>query len=182
MRCDDEIAAAAALADYIEALQRIDTAGAPVARPGQQGAPVRDRDRGVRRSIGAVGDVLDAAAVTRAWDEVIEAADWERAPVWVHGDLLAPNVLLRDGTLHAVIDFGNACAGDPAVDLAAAWSLFGPAARRHFRSALDADEATWARARGWALTAVIGVAYYATSNPAFASDCLRRVEAALDDG
>lgn len=180
---DDEVAAAEALADYITALQRIDTVGAPTARSGAQGAAVRGRDRGVRRAIEAAVDLLDTAAVARVWDEVLDAPDWDRAAVWVHGDLLAPNVLLAGGSLHAVIDYGNACAGDPAVDLAAAWSLFGHTGRRHLRSALDADEATWVRARGWALSAVVGVTYYASSNPAFADDCRRRVEEALtDDG
>jgi aminoglycoside phosphotransferase (APT) family kinase protein len=178
---DDEVAAAQALADYITALQRIDTNGGPSAGRGAQGPPVRDRDRWVRASFAVTAGVLDTAAAARIWDEVLDAPDWDLPPVWVHGDLLAPNVLVREGRLHALIDYGNACVGDPAVDLAAAWSLFGPAGRRHLRSVLDADDATWTRARGWAITAIIGVAYYASSNPAFSEDCRRRVEAALTD-
>jgi aminoglycoside phosphotransferase (APT) family kinase protein len=178
---DDELAAAQALAEYITALQGIDTNGGPPAGRGDQGAPVRDRDRWVRRAIAATAGALDTSAATRVWDEVLDAPDWDLRPVWVHGDLLPPNVLVRGGRLQAIIDYGNVCVGDPAVDLAAAWSLFGPAGRRHLRATLEADEATWTRARGWAITAIIGVAYYASSNPAFASDCRRRVEQALTD-
>lgn len=125
--------------------------------------------------------VLDTAAVEAAWAATSAAPDWEAEPVWVHGDLLAPNLLVCDRGLHAVLDFGNACVGDPAVDVAAAWSLFGDTARRRFREALQPDDATWERARGWALTGVQGVAYYARPNPAFAEDCRRQVQAALDD-
>ena len=178
---DDEPAAAEVMAGYISALQRVDTAGAPVARPGAQGAAVRDRDRWGRAAIASGDGMFDTSAAARVWSQVLEVPDWERPPVWIHGDLLAPNVLVRDGRLHAVIDYGNACVGDPAVDVAAAWSLFGPDARRRFRAVLDVDDETWARARGWAITAVIGVAYYASSNPVFAADCRRRVEAALAD-
>lgn len=177
----DEATAGDALAAFILVLQEVDTAGAPTARPGYQGSAVRHRDRAVRAALERTVGVLDTAAVEAAWAATLAAPDWEAEPVWVHGDLLAPNVLVRDRGLHAVLGFGNACVGDPAVDVAAAWSLFGDTARRRFRDALQPDDAIWARARGWALTGIQGIAYYARSNPAFAKDCRRRVQAALDD-
>lgn len=177
----DEVAAAETLAAFIDALQGVDTGGAPAARRGRQGAAVRDRDPAVRAALRSTGGMIDTGALETAWDRALAAPDWSAAPVWVHGDLLAPNLLLRHGELHAVLDFGNACVGDPAVDIAAAWALFGPVGRQRFRAAVNVDDATWARARGWALTGVQGVGYYAETNPEFAADCRRRVEAALSD-
>jgi aminoglycoside phosphotransferase (APT) family kinase protein len=178
---DDELAAADALAAFVLALQAVSTAGAPAARAGYQGSAVRHRDGAVRAALENARGTVDTRAVAEAWETTLAAPDWHGDPVWVHGDLLAPNLLVREGALHAVIDFGCACVGDPAVDVAAAWSLFGPKARERFRDALRPDDATWARARGWALTGIQGVAYYAESNPAFAEDCRHRVEAALGD-
>jgi len=69
----------------------------------------------------------------------------------VHGDIASGNLLVRDGRLHAVIDFGCSGVGDPACDTAIAWTFLSGEPRRVFRSLLPFDEATWARGRGWAL-------------------------------
>ena len=71
--------------------------------------------------------------------------------MWIHSDLLRPNLLVRDGRLCAVIDFGGIGVGDPAADVIAAWSVFGSPGRAHFRAALGVDGGTWNRARGFAL-------------------------------
>ena len=71
--------------------------------------------------------------------------------MWVHGDVTGSNLLIVDGRLHAVIDFGCVAVGDPACDLTIAWTLFAGNSRRTFRHHLQLDDATWARARGWAL-------------------------------
>jgi aminoglycoside phosphotransferase (APT) family kinase protein len=71
--------------------------------------------------------------------------------VWVHGDVTNSNLLVRDGRLCAVLDFGCSAVGDPACDLAIAWTFFTGDGRRAFRDALALDEGTWARGRGWAL-------------------------------
>ena len=86
------------------------------------------------------------------WQDAVEASAWEGPPVWVHGDLHPANVVVADGTLSGVVDFGDMFAGDPAADLAAAWVLL-PAgmADRFFASYADADEATVQRARGLAV-------------------------------
>src|SRR3546814_4085340 len=83
-----------------------------------------------------------------------EALDAERAPVvprWVHGDVAAANLLVRDGRLAAVLDFGCAAVGDPACDTVPMWTFLPSSARQTFRRELAVDEATWARGRGWAL-------------------------------
>jgi aminoglycoside phosphotransferase (APT) family kinase protein len=102
--------------------------------------------------------------------------------LWVHGDLLRPNRLVRDGRLRAVIDFGGAGAGDPATDVVAAWSVFGRAGRAVFRAALDVDDDNWNRARGLALhQAALIIPHYAETNPGFVAPARRTVEEILAD-
>ncbi|MEV4163768.1 phosphotransferase [Nonomuraea dietziae] len=59
--------------------------------------------------------------------------------------------MLKDGQLAAVIDFGTCGVGDPACDLAIAWTLLTAHSRQAFRERLSVDDARWARGRGWAL-------------------------------
>lgn len=167
------------LAEFVLALRRVDTTGAPP--PGEHGRPLRERDAAVRWALGAGAGLFDVDAATRAWERALHAPPWSGVPAWVHGDLLPGNVLVRDGKVHAVIDFGTAHAGDPAMDVQPAWSLFDRAGRDRYRRLLDVDDATWERARGDAIANVVGVVYYRTSNPSFASECRARVEAACDD-
>jgi aminoglycoside phosphotransferase (APT) family kinase protein len=101
--------------------------------------------------------------------------------VWVHGDLLPANVLVARGRLSAVIDWGCLSVGDPACELMAGWTLFSGASRDVFRAALSVDDATWARARGWALSTVAAVPYYRDTNPAFAASARRWVAEVLAD-
>jgi aminoglycoside phosphotransferase (APT) family kinase protein len=95
------------------------------------------------------GDV-DASAATKVWDAAV-ASTWDRPPVWVHGDVTGSNLLIADGSLHAVIDFGGLAVGDPACDLVMEWTFFTGDSAAAFRGGLHLDEATWARGRGWAL-------------------------------
>lgn len=93
----------------------------------------------------------DAADVQAVWDDAVAAPAWAGPPVWVHGDLHPANVVVADGTLAGVVDFGDLFAGDPAADLAAAWVLLPTGAAGHFFAAYaEADEATVRRARGLA--------------------------------
>ena len=69
----------------------------------------------------------------------------------MHGDITNSNLLVQNGQLCAVLDFGCSAVGDPACDLAIAWTFFAGESREAFRSALAFDEGTWARGRGWAL-------------------------------
>ena len=180
-RVHDPVGAAEKLANFVHTLQAIDAKGAPRPAPGRQGAPLRGRDPSVRLALDALEGDMDTGPIRRAWDAVLKVPAWENPPVWIHGDLLPGNVLVHGGQLSAVIDFGLVCAGDPAMDVIAAWSLFEGTGRSAYRNALRVDDATWERARGWALTGVEGMAYYARSNPQFAAECRRRVEAALDE-
>lgn len=151
------------LARFIAALQRIDSADGPP--PSEvnsfRGVPLARRDSGTRTSIASLDGQLDVVAVTSAWDEALGAPEWDRPPVWLHGDLDSRNLLAKNGRLRAVIDFGTLSVGDPACDVMVAWKMLSAKGRDTFRSALAVDEATWARSRGWAISqAVTALAYY----------------------
>ncbi|MDE3206802.1 MAG: aminoglycoside phosphotransferase family protein [Acidobacteriota bacterium] len=95
---------------------------------------------------------LDLDACLRVWEAAMAMpGSEEAAPRWLHGDLLAENLLVRDGRLAAVLDFGGLSIGDPTVDLIVAWEVLDHHGRELFRSILDVDEATWRRGRAWAL-------------------------------
>jgi aminoglycoside phosphotransferase (APT) family kinase protein len=178
-RIDDPRRGATDLAGFVAALQRIDAAGAP---PSGRGGPLASRDSETRRAIEALQGVIDARATTAAWEESLRAQPWESPPVWTHGDLLPTNVLVADGRLSAVIDFGAVGAGDPACDLIAAWSLFAGEARDVFRAALQPDDVTWLRGRGWALSvALIALPYYRHTNPVFAALAANMIDEVLAD-
>lgn len=175
----DQPAAAGEMARFLTALQQIDpTGGPPAGGHGLRGAPLAGRDAAVRQAIAALEGTIDTAAATAVWEEALRAAEWDRAPVWFHGDLLSGNVLVRDGRLSAVIDWGGAGVGDPACDLMIAWSLFSGAGR----AALGVDDATWARGRGQALAqAVIFIPYYVHTNPVGVASARRALSALLAD-
>ena len=55
--------------------------------------------------------------------------------------------------------------GDPACDMIVAWNLLPASARETFRAAVDVDDATWSRGRGWALSMALGQPpYYRNTN------------------
>jgi aminoglycoside phosphotransferase (APT) family kinase protein len=143
---------AAALAGFLAALQAIDTSDGPPAGAHNffRGGPLATWDEQARQLIRLTAKDIDARAATSVWDTAL-ASTWERAPVWVHGDLTASNMLVADGALHAVIDFGGVAVGDPAYDLVMEWEFFTGDSAAAFRRGLDLDEATWDRGRGWAL-------------------------------
>ena len=102
--------------------------------------------------------------------------------MWIHTDLLRPNLLVRNGRLSAVIDWGGAGIGDPASDVIAAWSVFNAIGRREFRETLGVDDETWRRARGYALhQAAMIIPYYRSSNPAFVLAAVRTVQKITSD-
>lgn len=176
---DDERQAARDLARFVAELRRIDpVAGAP--RGGRR--PLRELDAVTRAAIGSARDVIDSDAATAAWEHALQAPAWTGTPVWIHSDLLRPNLLVRDGRLCAVIDFGGVGVGDRATDVIAAWSVFGRAGRGVFRDALEVDDGTWDRARGIALhQAALIIPYYRDTNPGFVAPATRTVEEILAD-
>jgi len=167
----DPARAALDLAHFIGALRRVDADGAPAPGPHNsgRGEPLARRDAATRDAIAQLEGRIDTRAAAAAWAWALQAPAWDRPPTWVHGDLLPTNLLIRDGRLSAVIDFGCLGAGDPACDLMAAWTVLPPEARRAFRTALAAEDAMWRRGMGWALSfGVIALPYYLHSNPVLA--------------
>lgn len=175
----DEIAAAADLAGFVQALRGIDVV-AEAPRAGRK--PLADLDAVTREAIASADGVIDGSAAAAAWDAALTAPAWNDPPVWIHDDLLPPNLLLESGRLHAVLDFGGVGVGDPAADVVPAWSVFGPEGRDHFRSVLGVDDGTWARARGYALhQAALIIPYYPETNPDFVTVAVRTVREVLAD-
>ena len=176
---DGERRAARDLARFVAELRRVDpVAGAP--RGGR--GPLRELAAVTRAAIGSARGVVDVESATAAWERSLEAPTWKGNPVWIHADLLRPNLLVRRGRLHAVIDFGGVGVGDPAADVIPAWSVFGRTGRITFREALDVDDGTWDRARGFALhQAAMIIPYYAETNPEFVALAKRTVEQVIAD-
>lgn len=155
------------LAGFVGAFRRIGLTDGPVAYRHEH---LRARERETRAAIESLRGDIDTARATAAWEAALAAPEWPGPGSWVHADLSPGNVLLSGGRLSAVIDFGCAGVGEPAVDLIPAWSLLTPGAREIFRTALAVDDAAWARGRGWALSiALMELAYYRVTNPVMAS-------------
>lgn len=164
------------LAEFLVALYRIDATGGPP--PGPQnfyrGGSLTVYDDETRQAIAALEGAIDTKAATAVWEAAL-AATWRGSPVWVHGDVAAGNLLVRDGRLSAVIDFGTSGVGDPACDLAIAWTLLAGESRETFRAALPLDDGTWTRGRGWTLwKALITLAALPDAN-ALAASASRRI-------
>jgi aminoglycoside phosphotransferase (APT) family kinase protein len=176
---DDERQAAQELARFVLALRAV----APAAdAPAGGRRPLRQLHEVTRWAIEAAGDDIDGRAASAAWAGALAAPVWDGTPLWIHADLLRPNLLVEAGRLAAVIDFGSAGVGDPATDLIAAWSVFGPSGRRVFTDALEVDEGSRSRARGIALhQATMIIPYYRRTNPAFVTLARRTVAQVLAD-
>lgn len=174
--------AAIDLAAFIRALRTVPVDGAPARPAGARGAPLAELDRAVRRSIGLLADRIDGGAARASWGESLSAPAWTAPGAWVHGDLLPGNLLVVDGRLSAVIDFGGLNVGDPACDLQPAWNVFDALSRQRFRSELAVDGASWLRGRGWALAqAAMALPYYWDTNPGIVRQALHALEQVLAD-
>lgn len=145
---------ALSLGEFLRDLRGIGTSGAPIPGVGNfyRGGDLSVYDAETREAIGMLDGKfdLDAAVLSRVWGTAL-ASSWHETGVWIHGDVSSGNLLVRDGELAAVIDWGGMAVGDPACDLAIAWTMFDAGSRAVFRDTLDLDDATWERGRGWTL-------------------------------
>ncbi len=181
-------AAAGPPTDPFETAERLGAFLAALHRPAPADAPPNDvrgvalaeRDDAVRSRLALLDAVLDAASVGRRWSTLVDTAVWHGEPCWLHGDLHPANLLVHDGTLHAVIDFGDLTSGDPATDLAVAWMLLPAAARPVLRRAAGGvDDDTWCRAQGWALNLALAFLANSADNPLLEAIGRRTLDALL---
>jgi aminoglycoside phosphotransferase (APT) family kinase protein len=180
----DAASLAVALGGFVACLHHPADAEAP--RNRWRGVPLADRHDVVVARARQLDGHVDTARVLAAWEAIVHTPPWHGPPLWIHGDLHPGNLLVREGRLSAVVDFGDVTAGDPATDLSVAWMLLPPSARPIFRASARAphapiDDATWTRARGWALA--LGLAYVADSrdDDRLATMGRATIEAAIDD-
>jgi aminoglycoside phosphotransferase (APT) family kinase protein len=167
------------LACFVRALHGLDPTGGP---PAGRGASLTRWDEPTRGALVELEGKIDTDAAAAVWDEALRTPGWSRPPVWIHGDLMPANLLVREGRLTGVIDWGGFGVGDPAVDLMPAWNLLGAAGRDVFRGELGLDDETWARGRGWALwTGLLALPYYEETNPELAENARYRIGEVLAD-
>ncbi|MFJ2861887.1 aminoglycoside phosphotransferase family protein [Kitasatospora sp. NPDC087314] len=169
------------LAAFVRALRRVDPAGGPASFRSE---PLGERDGATRAAIAGLRGVVDTEAVTAAWGAALRAPGHCGPAVWIHSDLQPGNLLVSEGgRLSAVIDFGCVGLGDPAVDLIPAWYVLPASARGAFRAAVGADDAAWARGRGWALSVALReLDYYRETNPVMAGIARHVIGEVLAEG
>ncbi|MGW1676122.1 aminoglycoside phosphotransferase family protein [Saccharopolyspora sp. NPDC002376] len=127
------------------------------------------------------GSELDVDVLEQLWRAALKLPERSGSHVWLHGDLKPTNLLVQDGQLHAVIDFGGLSVGFPGAEHATVWDL-PPLARRTYWDALNIDDVTWIRARAWAIAVgVSGISYYWHTFPTFVTECRTRLQAILVD-
>jgi aminoglycoside phosphotransferase (APT) family kinase protein len=162
--------AVADVAGLVSALRRIELPAAPEPAYGR-GRPLADRDAYVRAAL----ERVDAPGALELWERAVSAPGWEHEPVWVHADLDRRNVLVRDGRLAAVLDWGGVGVGDPAADVMVAWKLVDAEERERFRELVGVGDATWLRAQGWVVSQALSALGYYTldTNPAIVGEATR---------
>ena len=165
---------AAELAELVHAMSLAEVPAEAAGDPDlrwYRGEPLATMDAVTRQNIGrcrALSDFeFDLDAAERLWDDAMRlpGVTDRPPPRWHHGDLAAENLLMRDGCLAAVLDFGGLSIGDPTVDLAVAWEVLDPPAREIFRREVSIDDATWLLGRAWALSITLMIWYYWTTMP-----------------
>jgi aminoglycoside phosphotransferase (APT) family kinase protein len=187
---DGEIAESAPLRDPYEAAMTLGVFVRELNRPAPagyppnpyRGGPLADRHDVTVERIAQLADEIDAPAITRVWDALCDAPVYDGPPLWIHGDLHPANVVVRDGVIAAVIDFGDISAGDRAVDLAGGIMLFDAGPLEVFREvANDVDDDLWQRAYGWALVHSLACLSNSADNPTINAIGRKTLAAVLRD-
>ena len=153
-----------------------------------RGGALKDFDTAVRKALKKCEEIvdldLDLALAAEVWDQAMTMprAQVAQTDCWYHADLVAENLLVSEGSLHAVLDWGVMGVGDPAVDLHGAWELLGTEARALFRRKLGVEQEDWACARAWALgIAVTCFSYYWQTMPKRCAQRLIMAQSVLDE-
>lgn len=148
----DQDRLASDLAAFLNALYAIDASEGPPAGEHSfyRGCSPAPYDARTRETIAGLLAGSDAATATAIWERTL-TTEWAGTPVWCHGDVAVGNLLINNGRLSAVIDFGTSTVGDPACDTVFAWTWLTGNARRIFADRLAVSPDCWIRGRGWAL-------------------------------
>lgn len=180
---DDPNQFANELGGFLVELQSIDASGGPLAGEHNfyRGGDIVVYDDECRDAINNNVTTFNKHELEEIW-ELALTSKWASEPVWVHGDIAPGNILIKNGKLRAVIDFGILGVGDPSCDAAMAWTFFDDRSRKTFKNALNFDEETWNRARGWALwKALITYDYNKQSNKAVADEQCNIINVIIND-
>ncbi len=182
-RISDLSGFAADLAGFLVALHGVGASEGPPAGTHNffRGGLLALYDGETRQALKSLAEAIDQAMAYNIWCDAL-ASRWHKHPVWVHGDMGAGNLLVKDGALNAVIDFGSMGVGDPACDLSVAWTLLSRSSRRLFREHLGIDRDTWSRGRGWVLwKALITLEEHIAGNESKANHAQRVICELIDD-
>lgn len=143
---------AARLGEFLRRLHVAAPLDAPTSE--MRGIPLKDREKIDMGRMEGVADKTDLITeeIRAIWNSALEAPiDVE--PCWLHGDLHPKNILVENGVISGIIDWGDMNSGDRATDVASIWMLFEDSKAR--QSALEAygeiSDATLVRAKGWAV-------------------------------
>jgi aminoglycoside phosphotransferase (APT) family kinase protein len=174
------------MAEAVQAIGAVVGVDVPMRKPGDRGGPIGPLLEQVEQWLSDPrwdsAGLLDVAAVRRCADESREVGPGPVATRFVHGDLIPGNILVHSNRLAAVIDWGGAGIGDPAQDLAPAWSLFAKRGRVVFREAINASPEDWLRARAFELEhAIGGILYYRPKNHPLGDVMTRTLHRILTD-
>jgi aminoglycoside phosphotransferase (APT) family kinase protein len=171
------------LAKFLRQMHGVNSADGPPAGAHNfyRGGPLATYEEETLAAISTLAGKINVKTAAAIWQAATKTS-WTGHPVWVHGDVSLGNLLTEDGRLSAVIDFGQMCIGDPACDLAIAWTLFRGESREAFRSTLTLDDATWNRGRGWALWKALIIAAGLSQTNAFEGrQCWSTIDEVLAD-
>ncbi|HEY8588117.1 MAG TPA: aminoglycoside phosphotransferase family protein [Naasia sp.] len=140
------------LSGFLRELWSLDPVGpTPGPHSAFRGAAVTRWADEVVAAIKALPSAAERRQAEAVWAEAVAATADESSTLWLHGDIAPGNLLVHEGKVGAVIDFGCAAVGDPACDLAICWTDLDAPSRHRLREDLDVPDALWARGRGWAL-------------------------------
>ncbi len=166
------------LAAFLRAMHTEAPADAPE-HPFGRGRPLATRDEETRRRIAECPESFDRGQLLEAWERALAAPGWDGPDLLLHGDLHPANMLVMRGRLSAVLDFGDLCRGDPAVDLMSVWMLLPAVVRPELREGAGVDADTWDRGRGWALALGLAMLERSSDNEVIRSVGLRAVAEVL---
>ena len=174
----DEEETAKALAQFIQELHSVKLSNDAL-KAGRK--PLRELDEMTIDAIIKCKGDIDCDKTLKLWQKLQNTKPWNGDPVWIHADLLKPNLLLTGGKLSAIIDFGSAGVGDPAFDVVAAWTVLSSKTRMLFKNLLNTDDHVWNRAKAYALhQAALIIPYYRKSNPEFVKQAINTIKNVLE--